>query len=207
MSNARSPREVCSTTIGISGLMVLALFRLPGSIPPGKCKAAPPPSRVYQPLFVARDGAGRWPDIRCALRPGRPELAAGRRTLRRDRDRRRNETLQGLLGGHVVAELFEPAGSTHLRQQLLGVRDASVLVGLDAALERGEQLLLCRLDRLGRNDRRDHGLGAQRALRARLRGGEHLLLARAADLQVGLLADAAVRERMQPAFPGLLRAR
>src|SRR5689334_14029028 len=33
MSNARSPREVCSTTIGTSGLTVLASFRVSASFP------------------------------------------------------------------------------------------------------------------------------------------------------------------------------
>jgi hypothetical protein len=33
MSNARSPREVCSTTIGTSGLTVLASFRFGRSSP------------------------------------------------------------------------------------------------------------------------------------------------------------------------------
>src|SRR3954447_23010094 len=33
MSNARSPREVCSTTIGTSGLTVLASFCVSASIP------------------------------------------------------------------------------------------------------------------------------------------------------------------------------
>src|SRR3954466_16310048 len=35
MSNARSPREVCSTTIGTSGLTVLASFRVSRSNPSG----------------------------------------------------------------------------------------------------------------------------------------------------------------------------
>src|SRR5215213_8232365 len=35
MSNARSPRDVCSTTIGTRGLIVLALFRFLGSNPAG----------------------------------------------------------------------------------------------------------------------------------------------------------------------------
>src|ERR1700704_3178304 len=121
MSNARSPREVCSTTIGISGLMVLALFRLPGSIPPGKCKAAPPPRRVYQPGYAALvvraagreagDGERTAACLRRIAGPrrggaagggerpspaGRPELLAGRGTLRRDGDRRVDEAIERL---------------------------------------------------------------------------------------------------------------
>src|SRR5688500_11889108 len=33
MSNARSPREVCSTTMGTSGLTVLGFFRVAAGIP------------------------------------------------------------------------------------------------------------------------------------------------------------------------------
>src|ERR1700679_4147607 len=106
MSNARSPREVCSTTIGINGLMVLALFRLPGSIPPGKCKAAPPPSRVYQPRRAAR-----WAYLTRRRTPGsapwrRPELLARSGALRRDRHGRLDEAIECLLACHVVAQLL-----------------------------------------------------------------------------------------------------
>src|SRR4051795_257034 len=44
MSNARSPREVCSTTIGTSGLTVLASFRFSRSNPSGKPARTRPPS-------------------------------------------------------------------------------------------------------------------------------------------------------------------
>src|SRR6266511_5215655 len=44
MSNARSPRDVCSTTIGTRGLIVLALFRFLGSNPAGAEPSAFSPS-------------------------------------------------------------------------------------------------------------------------------------------------------------------
>src|ERR1700722_15695156 len=103
MSNARSPREVCSTTIGISGLMVLALFRLPGLIPPGKCKAAPPPRRVYQPRSAVLR-LGGW----------RPELLAGRGPLGSDRDRRLDEPCERLIGGDIRPQLLETSGPPQL---------------------------------------------------------------------------------------------
>src|SRR5437588_513335 len=43
MSNARSPREVCSTTIGTSGLMLLASFASSIRILPGECSNRPVP--------------------------------------------------------------------------------------------------------------------------------------------------------------------
>ena len=149
MSNARSPRDVCSTTIGISGLMVLALFRLPGSIPPGKCKAAPPPSRVYQPALRRSSAvldAVRCPMFGGAQDPGVQSFSRAAARSGRDRDRRLDEALERLLGRDVVAQVLEAAGPPQLRQQLRGLGDAPALVGLDAALERGEQLLVGRLD-------------------------------------------------------------
>src|ERR1700754_2663543 len=44
MSNARSPRDVCSTTIGTRGLIVLALFRFLGSNPSGESRVLWRPS-------------------------------------------------------------------------------------------------------------------------------------------------------------------
>src|SRR5215213_860326 len=57
MSNARSPREVCSTTMGTRGLMVLAVFRFLGRIPPGR--AGGPRGRVYQPFWGNFPGGRR----------------------------------------------------------------------------------------------------------------------------------------------------
>ena len=53
MSNTRSPREVCSTTIGTSGLMVLASFLVLGSNPSGAMagaqEGAGAPGRLWTP--------------------------------------------------------------------------------------------------------------------------------------------------------------
>ena len=59
MSNARSPREVCSTTMGTSGLMVLASFRSRARIP-ARTKRWPRPSRAAS-LAIGRRAAGRLP--------------------------------------------------------------------------------------------------------------------------------------------------
>src|SRR4051794_34010508 len=66
MSNARSPRDVCSTTIGTSGLMVLGSVRRAG------VGSSRPGCRAYQ-----RAGARVrvWRARAKGLRTGRPELA------------------------------------------------------------------------------------------------------------------------------------
>src|SRR5215208_4375633 len=95
MSNARSPRDVCSTTIGTSGLTVLASFRLSAANPAyerlrrahpldrGECSNAGPPSNP-----VGRLAFGRPELARCGLGvvgSGGPELLARLRLLDRDR--------------------------------------------------------------------------------------------------------------------------
>ena len=201
MSNARSPRDVCSTTIGISGLMVLALFRLPGLIPPGKCKAAPPPGRVYQPSAAAQGASGshRLTGRRRLRRRRRrrPELLARGGPLGRDRHGGLDEALERLVGGDVVAQLLEAPGLAQLRRAASPGRACGRARRARRARERRDQLLVGRLDLLRGDDRRDHRLLAQRALGARLRGLEDLLLGHAADAQVGLLAHALVGERVQ----------
>src|SRR5579863_4652776 len=138
MSNARSPREVCSTTIGISGLMVLALFRLPGLIPPGKCKAAPPPEASlprapWRPggwVSAAFGGRARGPaGARGASGPGGPELLAGGGALRGDRDGGLDQAVERLALGDVLAQALEAARLAQLREQLVGVRSLPALVG------------------------------------------------------------------------------
>src|SRR5919198_5037653 len=94
MSNARSPREVCSTTIGTSGLTVLASFRFGRSSPaqlawagsPGDSLAIAriPKTRLfgwfdsdgesYEPA-----GVQSWPvDRPCPSRPGVQSLSRAR---------------------------------------------------------------------------------------------------------------------------------
>src|SRR5436190_906690 len=125
MSNARSPREVCSTTMGTSGLMVLALFRLPVWIPSG---------RPERPSLAI--GLGGVPGLRALVfrRPelsrgglfgllvGRPDLLARLRLLSRDRLRARDELVDGLAVGEVGAQSLEAPGGLQLLEQLLGRR-------------------------------------------------------------------------------------
>src|SRR5918993_3636735 len=138
MSNARSPREVCSTTIGTSGLTVLASFR------------------------VQR------------LSPARRTLACGSGGLGGLR-----EEVERLAVGQFGLERVEPVGRLHPLQQLLGAR----ALLRRRLLERGEDLVLRRLDALGLDDRREHGLALELALRVALALGEDVLLAASGDLE------------------------
>src|SRR3954464_11514834 len=96
MSNARSPREVCSTTIGTSGLTVLASFRFERSSParldvgwePGDSLAIAggPKTRLTASLNLT-SAAGR-PELAGAAGlfvARRPELLARLCLLDRDR--------------------------------------------------------------------------------------------------------------------------
>src|SRR4051794_9304266 len=89
MSNARSPREVCSTTIGTRGLMALALFRGSGRNPSGECDESigaggwPEASNGFSPVRRGPTGRGarlrRW--TRRPSGAGRPQLSGRLRAL------------------------------------------------------------------------------------------------------------------------------
>src|SRR5215471_8676035 len=91
MSNARSPREVCSTTIGTSGLMVLASFACtPGFLPNVAIAPGVPPGVPAAPKPTRGSAAG-GPQLARSLRglflARRPQLLARLGLL--DADRRR----------------------------------------------------------------------------------------------------------------------
>src|ERR671933_1310777 len=136
MSNARSPREVCSTTIGTSGLTVLASFRFESSNPSDGPEAlatargrslagsvATPhcgPDRSFRPgrerlragrPELARAGAGRFG-------AGRPQLVARLGLLDRDRLRGVGDQVQRLALGEVVAQRVEPPVGAQPLEQL-----------------------------------------------------------------------------------------
>src|SRR5689334_24731362 len=97
MSNARSPREVCSTTIGTSGLTVLASFRFERSSPalihvggePGDSLAIAKTRKTRLTASLNPASATRRPELtgRAAglLAAGRPQLLARLRLLHGDR--------------------------------------------------------------------------------------------------------------------------
>src|SRR4051812_49691863 len=84
MSKARSPRDVCSTTMGTSGLMVLALFRSSVRIPAGGPQrvgdgSKEPTNRLLQASALR---GRRAPDASGLSRTGGPErLVDSRRGL------------------------------------------------------------------------------------------------------------------------------
>src|SRR5271166_1909156 len=99
MSNARSPREVCSTTIGTSGLMVLPLVSL----------RRPDSSR----RLARRSPIGRGPQtarlggLGVLQLLGRPQLLAGLRLGEGDRLGGGRDQLDGLARGEVLAHLLQ----------------------------------------------------------------------------------------------------
>src|SRR5919106_5196121 len=124
MSNARSPREVCSTTIGTSGLTVLASFRFRRSSP-----ACFPGWRARRQTSNRR--APSWPVVRLGSRrpklPGsgalgaarRPQLVARPRLLDRDRLRGLGDHVERLALREIVLERVQTAGRAQALEQLL----------------------------------------------------------------------------------------
>src|SRR5579884_2920267 len=113
MSKARSPREVCSTTIGTSGLIVLASFASSAGFLPTLATAALRP-----------DGALRAPwrpqlPLLPALLAGRPQLLPGLGLLHADRLGLFDQQLQGLAVGHLLTEALQPIGLAQPVEQLV----------------------------------------------------------------------------------------
>src|SRR3954451_21855877 len=139
MSKARPPRDVCSTTMGTSGLMVLALFRSSVGIPaggpePGGDGWEEPTNRLFPASALGGHRASIGAEslrtgspellsgaFRLALL-GRPQLVARGRLLGRERARVLGEELDRLALGEVLLELVEAAGLLEAVAQLLGRR-------------------------------------------------------------------------------------
>src|SRR5215210_3913837 len=184
MSNARSPREVCSTTIGTSGLTVLASFRLSGANPAyerlrrahpldrGESSNGEPPPNPVRRLASGRPEAAR-PGLLGLVGPGGPELVARLRLLDGDRRRGVRDPVDRLALGELGLEVLEPAAGAQALEQLLGGR----AVGGGGSLERLEHLLVGGLDPLGLDDGGEHGLAAQVAPGGLAVLGDDLVLA------------------------------
>src|SRR5436190_23558939 len=116
MSNARSPREVCSTTMGTSGLMLSLCFACSGRILQANLRAlrarrAPqPPVRPAWPGQSSNgfSAASRRPDLLgggfLLLLVRRPELVARLCLLDRDRLRVLHEQVDRLAHRDVLAQ-------------------------------------------------------------------------------------------------------
>src|SRR4051794_17315280 len=130
MSNARSPREVCSTTIGTSGLTVLASFRLSGVNPAyerlrrshpldrGESSNGRPPSKPVRRLASGRPEVARCGLFRVVGARG-PQLLARLRLLDGDRLRGLRDVVDRLALRELVAQRVEPAAGAQALEQLL----------------------------------------------------------------------------------------
>src|SRR5436190_5902661 len=175
MSKARSPREVCSTTIGTRGLIASQSI---------KARRAARNARRAAPSAVL----ARGPEAAFAafglLLLGRPEPFACHRLLLRDRLRRAGDQLGGLPQSKLLAQQRVAAvGAKALQQALRGLPFLS-------RLERLHHLLVRDRDSLGLGDRCQGGLAAQRALGVGLEVGDRLLAVLALHLQVCLGVNA-----------------
>src|ERR1700704_2336551 len=103
MSNARSPREVCSTTMGTSGLIVLASFACSAGFLPNVATVVQPPRG---------SSATRRPELAGpllgVLLARLPQLLARLGLVDRDRLRLVDEQLQRLAGRDVLADALQP---------------------------------------------------------------------------------------------------
>src|SRR5947209_6815856 len=128
MSNARSPREVCSTTIGTSGLIVLASFASSAGFLPNVATVQIGSGRLLRVLrTVARHRLGSAPG-----RPQLPGAALARFLLRRPQLVSRlglldadglclaHEQLQRLLARHLLAHPLQAIGLAQLLEEFPG---------------------------------------------------------------------------------------
>src|SRR5438270_342702 len=116
MSNARSPRDVCSTTIGTSGLIVLASFASSAGFLPNVATAVRRPrgiQRMYECSSAARRPQLAAPALG-ALLVRRPQLVAGFRLLDRDRFCLADQHLDGLSARDLLAQLSDRVEAARL---------------------------------------------------------------------------------------------
>src|SRR3954452_6987785 len=162
MSKARSPRDVCSTTMGTSGLMLLALFRSSIRIPAGgphgvgdgseeptnRLFPDPAPSGHRAPagaVPLRTGGPDRLFDSRRVLLVGRPQLVSRARLVGRDGLGVLGDEVDGGALGQIVLDLVEAAGLLEALAQLLGRR----ALARGRCLQRVEHVAVRGLDVLG----------------------------------------------------------
>src|ERR687894_642342 len=221
MSNARSPREVCSTTIGTSGLMRASVSpfrsdscrdsrREAAAAPDGSASAETVSTR-WCPLFRSGRASGaRRPELGGlvgALLFGRPDRLARLCLSGRNRLRRPHEQVHRLAHGDVLAQHLGAPVLANLRERALELALARWLrVRARRRLaQRLEQLLVADLDALGGDDRGERALATQRPLGLGLRLADQLLLVLARELKVLLGVDPLAREAPRHLLPELVR--
>src|SRR3954447_14157893 len=208
MSNARSPRDVCSTTMGTSGLMDLAFLCVAGRDSfPGRAGCPPCGESSECPGWAEQVLRARSPELaRPRLRLlalWSPQLVA--RLCLVDRDR------LGLLGEQVE----RPARGDVSLQRLLAPGVAQALKQLGGcgllALGRGRkrllEVLVGGLDPLRLDNGGEDRLAPKRPLGVGLCLVDELVVVLAGDAQVGLLGDPLVAERVDHLVVELVRAR
>src|SRR4051794_18999110 len=148
MSNARSPRDVCSTTMGTRGLIGPRFFSLGAGVPAGRSEA----TSGYAParrLWTNFSTLVRRPDL---LARGRPSRVDGLGVL----DEEVQRGTLGEIGAHVV----EAAGLLEALAQLL----RRGVLARRRRLKRVEDVAVRRLDPLGLDHRREHRVTPQALL-------------------------------------------
>src|SRR5829696_2496509 len=216
MSKARSPRDVCSTTMGTRGLIGRAVYRSALASP----RPARPPATAASRSTTAttaktrrRASATRRPELAGLLRGGLlgprrlalallrgPDLLARRGAVHGDRLRGLGDHLGRLAHPDVVAKQRVTARLAQTGEQLL--RRVLTLAGSN----RLDQVLVRWLDRLGVGDRREHGLAAQRTLGVLFGVVDEVMSVLALHLGVGLGIDPARRQLALDPLPHLVRA-
>src|SRR5438876_6288855 len=121
MSKARSPREVCSTTMGTSGLIVLASFASSGGFLPNVATGRGAPDGGSAPRGPELTGP-----LLALLLARLPELLARLRLLDSDRLRLAHEQLERLAGRDVLAEAVEPVVGAQPLDQLVDRRPGAL---------------------------------------------------------------------------------
>src|SRR3954447_9198749 len=208
MSNARSPRDVCSTTIGTRGLMEAAVYRRRSAALRDSAVARGPEPRPLVGLLLRQTLADAFGVLTCCFwgraphrLTWRPDLLAGRRLLERDRLGRLDDYVGRLAHPDLVAKhLIAALGAKPLEQALGGVLS---LAGPD----RLDQLFVGDLDVLRGGDGLQRCLAAKVGNRIVAKLGEHALPAPGLHLHEGIGLDAAVRELVEEAVEHLLRPR
>src|SRR5919201_2037698 len=171
MSNARSPREVCSITIGINGLMAVT----PQAESPWLLPAGGPQFRLGLGGFLV----------------GGPDLLARAGGLARDALHLGRDPVERLPQPQVAAQRFVAAAGEHLLDGLVGI----VVVQLGLLADQLLDLLVGDLEPELVGDRLEDELARDRELRLRTEPLDELLAALARELEVRLRADDAALER------------
>src|SRR5215831_6753648 len=206
MSNARSPREVCSITIGINGLIASPLnfacfgwsFQRPHGQSPFGLRVTP---HATSPWLLAAGG----PQFRLGrgrILVGGPDALARARDLGGDALHLARDPVERLAQSKVAAERLVATALEDLLDRLVGV--VAVQVGLlpDQLLD----LLVGNLQAELVRHRLEHELAPDGALRLGAQALNQLVAGLPGELQVGVRADPAALQRADEGVQQLARS-